>query len=216
MTTTYIGQQRLQAIFIMTDKKKCPGPGRPRGFDPDAAVEIATKLFHERGYDGVGVAELCEAIGVKPPSLYAAFGSKLGLFERAVALYLAEGGRFMAEALSAETGLAETLRGLLLRAAETYTAGDCPPGCLVMDGASRSADPEARDLTAALKRQARSMIRDRIRRDCPREAGALADYVMVALYGLSAAARDGMSRKALRGVAAGFATELTRRLDAAD
>ncbi len=197
----------------MIDKKICTGPGRPRGFDPEAAVEIAMRLFHERGYDGVGVAELCEAIGVKAPSLYAAFGSKLGLFERAVALYLAEGGRFMAEALSAEAGLAEGLRGLLLRAAETYTAGDCPPGCLVMDGASRSADPEARDLTASLKRQARSMIRARIARDCPERAGELADYVMVALYGLSAAARDGMSRKALRGVAAGFAAELTRRIE---
>ena len=49
-------------------------------------METALALFHERGYDAVGVAELSQATGVKPPSLYAAFGSKQGLFERAVAL----------------------------------------------------------------------------------------------------------------------------------
>ena len=199
----------------MSAKKIGPGRGRPRGFDTEAAVETAMKLFHERGYDGVGVAELGQAIGVKAPSLYAAFGSKLGLFERAVALYLAEGGRFVAEALSREDGLAEVLRDLLLKAAEAYTSGDCPSGCLVMDSTRNAADPEARDLTAALKRRSRAAIRDRIARDCPEQAAELADYVMVALYGLSAAARDGLPREALRGVAASFAAELARRIEAA-
>ena len=200
---------------LVTDKKICSRPGRPRGFDPEAAVETAMRLFHERGYDGVGVAELCDAIGVKAPSLYAAFGSKEGLFERAVELYLATGGRFVAEALAADAGLAETLRGLLLRAAEAYGAKDCPPGCLVMDATRNAADPKARDLTAALKRQSRKRLRERIARERPDLAAELADHVMVALYGLSAASRDGMSRKALRGVAEGLAAGIARRIEGA-
>ena len=32
------------------------------------AVDTAMARFHRRGYDPVGVAELAEAIGVKPPS----------------------------------------------------------------------------------------------------------------------------------------------------
>ena len=199
----------------MTDKKISPGPGRPRSFDPEAAVETAMKLFHERGYDGVGVAELCEAIGVKAPSLYAAFGSKEGLFQRAVELYLTTGGRFLAEALSVEAGLADTLRGLLMGAAQAYSAKDCPPGCLVMDGARDASDPKARDLTASLKRLSRQRLRDRIARERPDLAAELADHVMVSLYGLSAAARDGMSRKALCGVAEGLAEGLARRIDEA-
>ena len=197
----------------MTDKKICARPGRPRSFDPEAAVETAMTLFHERGYDGVGVAELCAAVGVKPPSLYAAFGSKEGLFERALELYLATGGRFVAEALAVDAGLAETLRGLLLRAAEVYGAEDGPPGCLVMDATRNCTDPKARDLTAALKRRSRQRLRDRIARARPDLAAELADHVVVALYGLSAAARDGMSRKALRGVAEGLAAGITRRIE---
>ena len=61
--------------------------GRPRSFDLDQAIDIAMKLFHARGYDAVGVAELVAALGIKPPSFYAAFGSKAGLLERALERY---------------------------------------------------------------------------------------------------------------------------------
>jgi AcrR family transcriptional regulator len=45
-------------------------------------------LFWEQGYDATGVADLTRAMGITPPSLYAAFGSKEELFRRAVARYL--------------------------------------------------------------------------------------------------------------------------------
>lgn len=61
--------------------------GRPRSFDLDKAVDTAIKLFQARGYDAVGVAELSAALGIKPPSFYAAFGSKAGLLERALKRY---------------------------------------------------------------------------------------------------------------------------------
>ena len=53
--------------------------GRPRKFDPEAAVATAQQLFHERGYDAVSVADVTDALGINPPSFYAAFGSKAGL-----------------------------------------------------------------------------------------------------------------------------------------
>jgi AcrR family transcriptional regulator len=42
-------------------------------------LEHALALFAERGYDAVGVKELCEAAGVTKPTLYHYFGSKRGL-----------------------------------------------------------------------------------------------------------------------------------------
>ncbi len=53
----------------------------------DAAIDTAMKLFHARGYDAVGVAELGEELGITPPSFYAAFGSKAGLLERVLKRY---------------------------------------------------------------------------------------------------------------------------------
>ena len=62
--------------------------GRPRSFDTDEAIDTAMKLFHGRGYDAVGVAELGEKLGITPPSFYAAFGSKAGLLERTLKRYV--------------------------------------------------------------------------------------------------------------------------------
>lgn len=46
-----------------------------------ALLERALELFAERGYDAVGVQEICEAAGVTKPTLYHYFGSKRGLLE---------------------------------------------------------------------------------------------------------------------------------------
>lgn len=57
-------------------------------------LETALKLFAERGYEAVGVAEICEASGISKPTLYHYFGSKRGLLDAIVA---ARGGAFLAE-----------------------------------------------------------------------------------------------------------------------
>ncbi|WP_163368077.1 TetR/AcrR family transcriptional regulator, partial [Enterobacter hormaechei] len=58
-------------------KKRRSGP---RTFDRDQAVDIAMRLFWRHGYEGVSLNDLTAAIGIAPPSLYAAFGSKAGLY----------------------------------------------------------------------------------------------------------------------------------------
>jgi AcrR family transcriptional regulator len=48
-------------------------------------LESSLKLFAERGYEAVGVAELCEASSVTKPTLYHYFGSKRGLLDAIIA-----------------------------------------------------------------------------------------------------------------------------------
>ncbi|MGD1876467.1 MAG: TetR/AcrR family transcriptional regulator [Kiloniellaceae bacterium] len=165
-------------------------------------MKTALALFHARGYDAVGVAELGEAIGVKAPSLYAAFGSKKGLFERALARYLEDEGDFVARTLAEAEPVAEVIPRLLRRAAEVYGDPAGLPGCLVLDGARNCSDPEVCALTGGLRGQGRALLRERIARDYPDGdypglAEALTDYVTVALTGLSGAARDGLAADAL-------------------
>jgi len=47
----------------------------------DTILEQALTLFSERGYDAVGVQEICDAAGITKPTLYHYFGSKRGLLE---------------------------------------------------------------------------------------------------------------------------------------
>src|SRR5699024_8628106 len=74
--------------------------GRPRNFDRDAALRTAMDLFWRRGYEGVSVAMLTEALGITPTSLYAAFGSKAELFDEAIELYDAPGSTPTDQALT--------------------------------------------------------------------------------------------------------------------
>ena len=96
--------------------KQTPKRGRPRGFDIDAALGVAKRLFHQRGFDGVGVAELSQAIGVTAPSLYSAFGSKCDLFERVLEKYVAEEGSWIVTALEEGETVALAIELLFERA----------------------------------------------------------------------------------------------------
>lgn len=58
--------------------------GRPRGFDEAEVVAAAVGLFASRAYDGVSVDDLVTSLGVHRNSLYKTFGSKRGLYLRAL------------------------------------------------------------------------------------------------------------------------------------
>lgn len=56
--------------------------GRPRSFDRDQALERVMQVFWAKGYEGAQLTDLVAAIGITPPSFYAAFGSKEAAFAR--------------------------------------------------------------------------------------------------------------------------------------
>ncbi|MEM7044360.1 MAG: TetR/AcrR family transcriptional regulator [Pseudomonadota bacterium] len=172
-------------------------------------------LFHERGYDGVGVAELAKEIGINPPSLYAAFGSKLGLFERAVERYADKDGGFITDVLDRSRNPEEAIRELFLQAADSFAADRRCPGCLVMDGARNSTDPDASALTATLRGKTRGAIAAWLAGQGLHDAGPLADALMIALAGLSAAARDGMPKDNLHAAAEVMSEGIIGRLEPA-
>lgn len=203
--------------------KKMLGRGRPRGFDLEAAIATAMDLFHRRGYDGVGVAELSKTIGITAPSLYSAFGSKCELFERVLQHYAQVAGGWLPEVLATEDRLEGLINRLFVQAAESYTASPDCPGCLILDGTRNCTDAQAQALTAGFRQMTRQLIRDRIAAAAPDlialRVDALADYAITILVGLSGSARDGMTPEALRTTAeiaaAGFSQRLQQYRDQA-
>lgn len=185
----------------MIATKKSETRGRPRSFDMDEAVHAATRLFHRHGYDAVGVAELTQELGIKPPSFYAAFGSKAGLFERAVECYQAGEANIFTRALAGGGSVTQVIARTLDNAAEIYPEHDGAAGCLVMDGARNSTDPQAKDFIASVKAASRAALRDYIATEFPARAEGLANFVTMALAGMSAAARDGAEPETLKSFA---------------
>ena len=181
----------------MTDIKEARRSGRPRAFDPEKGVATAMRLFWEKGYDAVGVAELAQTIGINPPSLYAAFGSKKALFERTLDHYAATQAQFFGRLANPDGPAFETLVGVLEAAALSCTADRSARGCLVMDSTRNCAEPEVRALTAEVRAQVRDSARSLVARERPSAAEAGADYFMFLLTAISASAVDGASREKL-------------------
>ncbi len=68
----------------MNDIKKL---GRPRKFNEKEALSAAMHLFWKKGYDGTSMKELTQAMNMKGPSIYAAFGDKRALYLRTIEHY---------------------------------------------------------------------------------------------------------------------------------
>src|SRR5258708_19740096 len=67
--------------------KKSPARGRPRFFDLEKALDRSMDLFWEKGFQNTSLDEIAQAVGVKKPSLYAAFGDKEMLFRKVIQRY---------------------------------------------------------------------------------------------------------------------------------
>lgn len=184
-------------------------PGRPAAFDRDAALHAAMLLFWRQGYESTSVADLTAAMGITPPSLYAAFGDKKGLFRAALARYLdAPVGlaAMMNAAPSARAAAAQLLHGAALR----FTGADTPAGCLVAGALSGCPDALSdirQDLTA-VRTATRAALRTRIARDVTEgrmleatDADVLAAQVVALVQGMATLARDGMPRAMLLRIA---------------
>jgi AcrR family transcriptional regulator len=163
-------------------------------------------LFWSRGYDATSVSELTEAMGITPPSLYAAFGDKKRLFLEAVDRYQAGPGSFAQRALDEPTA-ERAMRRLLMDTIASFCDPKHPKGCMVVLAAT-NCTVESSDVLDALtdrRRAAERVIRDRIAAglaaselSAGTDVDALAGMIVTTLYGLSIKARDGASRGSLR------------------
>lgn len=166
--------------------------GRPRRFDPQEAVATAQRLFHARGYDAVSVADVTEALGINPPSFYAAFGNKAGLYNRVLEHWASNGAIPLNDILRPDRPVAEALAAVLEEAARRYAADSAATaaGCLVLEG-TRCNDPEAREAARAFNLAGEELIRDYVAARHPEDAARVTDFVSTTMSGLSAKARNG-------------------------
>lgn len=170
---------------------------RRPAFDRERGVEIAEELFHARGYDAVSVADLTQALGIVPPSLYAAYGSKLELFERALLNYVANHSLPVEELLAKEGSPADVLTNLFVAAAIHRTADPLRPGCMVTE-AMRADDEKAAAIASNLAEHGISLLRAYVSSHArEEEVERILDYLLINLRGISSYACLGYSQEKL-------------------
>lgn len=118
--------------------------GRTRSFDVGEALDLALDLFWRQGFEGTSVQTLCEAMAVQPGSVYAAFGSKRGLFVAALRRYV---DTISAEAVARINGAPSGMEGLrdyFTHLVDAMVDGKRQWGCLITNSLVEFAgrDPE--------------------------------------------------------------------------
>lgn len=185
------------------------GMGRPREFDADVALDQAMEVFWRHGYEGATIAQLTEAMGINPPSLYACFGNKEGLLKAALNRYTKLRGVWMDGVVAAPTAR-EVAERMLMGIAEKQTDPANPPGCLLVQGgiACGSGSENVPFELAARRAENEDQLRDRFVRAKAEgdlkptsDPAALARYVSAVSVGMGVMASSGSDREALRQVA---------------
>ncbi|MTI46162.1 TetR family transcriptional regulator [Roseibium hamelinense] len=172
--------------------------GQGRKFMIEDALEAATLVFWLHGYEGASISELTKAMGINPPSLYKAFGSKEDLFFKVVDHYNQTHGNFMSKIFEEETDGRALLQRLLLEAADHYPSDQFPGGCLVI-----SAAVAVTETNKHVADRLASMRNDNVKEMASRDGVTpdMARFAAATLQGMSQQARDGASREDLRTIA---------------
>lgn len=221
----------------MVQKQQTPPArrGRPRLYDPDVALDRAIDVFWDRGYSATSLDDLCAAMDMNRPSLYAAFGDKRELFMTALARYRDRAqARFRlafeetagADAVDARqsrrgrplvVALKDYFSAIVTRA---FSGEKGPRGCFMMSVAAVEAaqDPKVRALVVESMARLEKGLEARFRRAI--EDGelspsadplALAHLAVGLVHTLSVRARAGDKRETLDGVIDAFLSTMTRQ-----
>jgi TetR/AcrR family transcriptional repressor of nem operon len=105
------------------------GPGRPREFDEQEAVQNALAVFRARGYAATSLPDLIEGTQLSRGSLYKAFGDKHQLFLAALDFYIERGIARLTRNLrhaSARASLHEALRHYVRLSVGLEGLAGCP------------------------------------------------------------------------------------------
>lgn len=176
---------------------------------PDAALDAATRVFRERGYQATSIEELVSRTGLHRAAIYGAHGSKRGLYEALLRRYRE---RVLDPAMQAVAPLDASLgsvRAFLAGLGERALGPEGGLGCLMaqaagqgseLPGVARIVEAHRAELRSRLARALRNaQLRGEVRGEV--DPGAAADFLVAAWMGLMALARSPAPRQAVQGCA---------------
>lgn len=184
--------------------------GRPRLLDRDVGLDIAARLFWEHGYEGTSIADLTEAMGVPPPSLYATFGSKEALYSQVLDHISERENKRWLEVLHGQFPAYDAIAFYLHDAAARFTDPGRPRGCMISNAVLQHSEKSASVAKAVAARRGLALqtIKSRLDRAVAEgelaaatDTEALARFFAAVVQGMSAQACDGAGKETLKRLA---------------
>jgi len=182
---------------------------RPPSFDRAEVIERATEVFWQRGYRGTSVSDLVQVTGLKPGSLYAAFGSKKGVFLEVLRAYQADSAERLRESLREADSPLEAIRRFFLALVDETLDDPRHRGCLMVNTMLEYShhDPDVQGELVGGLRRIESLFGRALRRasetgelDPRLDADATAAFLVNNLWGIRVICRGRPSREAVEGI----------------
>lgn len=187
-------------------------------FERAAVVEQAMAVFWERGYGQTSVGDLVNATGLNPGSLYAAFGSKKGVFLEVLDEYNAS---FLAKIRTLGSANRPALHDLyvfLQTIVDDTVAGRDRRGCLSVNALLEMSQHDA-EIADRLSRHnqkiqtalSRALSLAQTQGDIPadKDINGLAAFLVNNLWGMRVMCKSHQDRSAMLAVVDGIMTGLT-------
>jgi TetR/AcrR family transcriptional regulator, transcriptional repressor for nem operon len=183
--------------------------GRPRQFDEEVALDIATDCFWRFGFEGASTRLLAERMGLTAASLYNAFGDKRSLYGRALDRYAAQALAWCVTTLETGEPL-DAIRWFFESLARTAIDDAQRRGCLVVNSGLETAphDPDFRAVVVAVFDRLESLFRTVIERgqasgsiSTAQSSRDLARLLLGAMLGVRVLARTNPDAELLHGIA---------------
>ena len=187
---------------------------RPRQFDPADVDEALLDVFWSRGYARTSIEELTAATGLLRGSLYAAYGSKEGMFRAATRRYAAD----LAAAIATDRRGLDGAQHVLDTIVRLTAADRERRGCPILNAIpeSRGLSAETRNELQASVASMQALLRKRLR-EAQADAGRpdvdlepLAAMLFAASVAIRVLGRAGENRRLLQNIATG-AIDAARR-----
>ncbi|MET0929202.1 MAG: TetR/AcrR family transcriptional regulator [Aeromicrobium sp.] len=181
---------------------------RPRQFDEQQLLDVATDLFWSKGFDATSIDDVSLAAGVGNGSIYAAYGSKMGLFLLAFERYCDQRAAFVEDVMRSAKGSArDAAHDFFDAIIDDCAAQPGRRGCLMISSVALLTPrvPEVATLSRrATDRMERSLAaRLSIVLDRPaEELSVLSAHLVLVSQGLIQLSRQGASRERLQEIAA--------------
>jgi AcrR family transcriptional regulator len=191
---------------MSTEGQSCSARGRPRCFNLEEALDRSLLLFWQKGFQNTSLDEIAEAVGVKKPSLYAAFGDKEMLFRKVLQRYSCK----LSEPVQALNRY-DDIRVAINAFIELGIAAGCsngrPRGCLLASAFADSTllPPNLAKEIKALVDQADQAVAQRLKkavrdRQLPADfdVKGTAKFLITLMHGVALRARSGENRADLQ------------------
>ncbi|NGP88582.1 TetR/AcrR family transcriptional regulator [Fodinibius halophilus] len=106
---------------------------RAKSFDEKEVLIKAMNLFWKKGYYDTSAQDLVDELGISRSSLYATFGGKKQLFEKAFQLYRDKNLKAASQLLESHEGVKDGFRALFEKAIEESKNDKEAKGCFVVN-----------------------------------------------------------------------------------